>query len=142
MAQAQEGDTVQVEYTGKLPDGSVFDSSGEGEPLQFRIGEGEVISGFERAVRGMEPGETKTTTLPVDEAYGPRREDLVLNVNRDQLPQDMNFEPGQRLQVVQADGTAFMVTVKSVSESAIILDANHPLAGKDLTFDIKLVRIV
>ncbi|MDI6719513.1 MAG: peptidylprolyl isomerase [Methanomicrobiales archaeon] len=142
MAQAQKGDTVRVEYTGRLPDGSVFDSSGEGEPIQFRIGEGEVIPGFEEAVRGMVPGETKTTTLSADEAYGPRRDELVIEVDRDHLPQDMHFETGQRLQVVQPDGTAFMVTVKSVSESAIVLDANHPLAGTDLTFEIRLVNIV
>ena len=141
MTQAKEGDTVQVEYTGKLSDGTVFDTT-QDQPMQFTIGEGDIIPGFEDAVKGMEPGESKTTTIPADEAYGERRDDMVLTVNRDQFPQDIDLEAGQRFQIVQPDGTAFLVTIRDISESKVTLDANHPLAGKDLTFDIKLVKIV
>lgn len=142
MTQAKEGDTVRVHYTGKLGDGTVFDTSTEREPLEFTIGSGEIISGFERAVVGMEPGETKTATIPPEEAYGPRREDMTLTVDREQFPKDINPEPGQQLQVQQPDGRAAIVTVSDVSESTVTLDANHPLAGQPLTFDIQLVDVV
>ncbi|MDK2915846.1 MAG: hypothetical protein PWR25_403 [Euryarchaeota archaeon] len=142
MAQAKEGDTVQVHYTGKLEDGTVFDSSEERTPLEFTIGSGQIIPGFERAVVGMEPGETKTTTIQPEEAYGPHREEMTITVDRGQFPEEIKPEPGQQLQIQQPDGRAAFVVISDVSESTVTLDANHPLAGQPLTFDIKLVDIV
>lgn len=142
MAQVREGDTVKVHYTGKLEDGTVFDSSNEREPLEFTIGNGQIISGFEQAVIGMTPGETKTATIPPEEAYGPHREDMTLTVDREQFPEDINPEPGQQLQIQQPDGKAAIVVVSDVSTSTVTLDANHPLAGKPLTFDIRLMDVV
>jgi peptidylprolyl isomerase len=142
MAQAKNGDTVKVHYTGKLEDGTVFDTSIERDPLQFTIGEGRVIPGFEQTVVGMNPGESKTTKIPADKAYGPHRKEMVLVVDRNQFPVDLKPKVGQQLQSRQADGGAMRVTVTDVSESSVTLDANHPLAGKDLTFDVRLVEIV
>ena len=142
MVQAKEGDTVKVHYTGKLDDGTVFDTSDERAPLEFTIGSGQIISGFEKAVVGMEPGEIKTTTIPPEEAYGPRRDDMTLTVEREQFPEEIVPEPGQQLQVQQPDGRAAIVTVSEVSGSTVTLDANHPLAGRPLTFDIRLVDVV
>ena len=142
MAQAKEGDTVKVQYTGKLEDGTVFDTSGDREPLEFTIGGGQVIPGFEQAVVGMEPGETKTTTIPPEEAYGPHRDDMMLTVDRDVFPEEINPEPGQQIQVQQPHGEAAIVVISAVSESTVTLDANHPLAGQPLTFDIRLVDLV
>ncbi|HOB17523.1 MAG TPA: peptidylprolyl isomerase [Candidatus Methanoculleus thermohydrogenotrophicum] len=142
MAQAKQGDTVRVHYTGKLDDGTVFDTSSERSPLEFTIGEGEIIPGFEQAVIGMKPGETKTVRIPPEEAYGPHRDDMTLTVDRDQFPEDLDPEPGQQLQVRQPGGGAVIVTVSEVSESTVTLDANHPLAGRLLTFDIQLLDIV
>lgn len=141
MAKARQGDTVKVDYTGKLEDGTVFDSSGNREPLEFTIGEGQVIPGFEEAVVGMAPGEEKTVKIPEDQAYGPRREDMVLEVDRGSFPPDLEPEVGQHLQMAQGDRVT-VVTVTEVSDSNVKLDANHPLAGEDLTFDIKLDEIV
>ncbi len=142
MAQAKHGDTVKVHYAGKLKDGTVFDTSVDHDPLQFTIGEGQIISGFEQAVVGMNPGESKTIKVPTDEAYGPHREEMVLVVDRNQLPVDLIPEVGQQLQSSQPDGQTIVVTVTDVSESDVKLDANHPLAGKDLIFDIQLVEII
>ncbi len=142
MTQAKEGDTVKVHYTGKLNDGTVFDSSDERSPIEFTIGEGQVIPGFEEAVVGMEPGESKTTTVPAEKAYGPHQNDMLFEVEREQFPQDVQPEAGQQLQIRQPDGRAFFVTVSNVSESSVTLDANHPLAGKELVFDIRLEEIV
>ncbi|MGB2728247.1 MAG: peptidylprolyl isomerase [Halobacteriota archaeon] len=142
MAQAKHGDTVKVHYTGKLEDGTVFDTSVDRDPLQFTIGEGQIIPGFEQAVLGMNPGESKTIRIPTDEAYGTRREEMVMMVDRNQLPADLNPEVGQQLQSRQPDGQTIVVTVTEVSESSVTVDANHPLAGKDLTFDIQLVEVV
>ncbi|MEG3056550.1 MAG: peptidylprolyl isomerase [Methanoculleus sp.] len=142
MAQAKQGDTVKVHYTGKLDDGTVFDASSGRGPLEFTIGEGEIIPGFEQAVVGMEPGEMKTARIPPDEAYGPHFDDMTLTVDRDQFPEDVNPEPGQQIQIQQSDGRAAIVTISEVSESSVTLDANHPLAGQPLTFDIQLVDIV
>ena len=141
MQQADTGNTVKVHYTGKLDDGTTFDSSIGGEPLQFTLGEGQMIPGFEKAVLGMELGATVTVKIPADEAYGPRREELVGVVERDQVPPDLNPEVGQRLQVQHDDGQITVVTVIEISDSSVKLDANHPLAGKDLTFEIELVEI-
>ena len=142
MAQAKIGDTVKTHYTGRLEDGTVFDTSADREPLQFTVGESQVIPGFEQAVVGMEPGESKTTEIPVDEAYGPHREEMILQVDRNHLPADLKPELDQQLHVSQPDGQKFIVRVTDVSESNVTLDANHPLAGKNLTFDIQLVEIV
>ena len=142
MAQAKTGDTVKVHYTGKLDDGTIFDTSIKREPLQFTIGEGKIIPDFEQAVIGMNPGETKNVQIPSDNAYGPHLEDRVMVVDRSEFPEDLKPEVDQRLQVRQSDGQVFAVTVIDVSESKVTLDGNHPLAGKDLTFDIQLSEIV
>jgi FKBP-type peptidyl-prolyl cis-trans isomerase 2 len=142
MAQAKKGDTVRVHYTGKLEDGTVFDTSRSRHPLQFTLGNGQVIAGFENAITGMNIGESKTTVIPVEQAYGPRRDDMIVTVKRDQLPPDLDAKVGQRLELTQTDDQTILVTVTDITESSMTLDANHPLAGKTLTFDIELVGIV
>ena len=142
MAQAKTGDTVKVHYTGKLDDNTIFDTSADREPLQFTIGEGQVIPDFEQAVVGMNPGDTKNVQIPSDRAYGPHHEEMVMEVERSEIPEDLNPEVNQRLQVRQQDGEVFAVTVTAVSELKVTLDGNHPLAGKDLAFDIQLSEIV
>lgn len=142
MAQAKQGDTVKVHYTGKLEDGSVFDSSIDLDPLQFEVGTGQVIPGFEQAVIGMSPDELKTIEVPADEAYGPYREEMAVVVDQNQFPADLNIEVGQQLQVNQSEDQKIIVMITDISESGVTLDANHPLAGKDLTFDIQLIEIV
>lgn len=141
MAQAKQGDTVSIHYTGRLDDGTVFDTSEDRDPLEFTLGEGKVIPGFENAVQGMEEGESKTTKIPSDEAYGERRDDLVLTVAREQLPNDLDPEVGQRLEMRAGDGQTFPVVISEVEGDTVEVDANHPLAGKDLTFDIELVAV-
>ncbi len=141
MVQAQLGDTVKVHYTGKLEDGTVFDSSAERDPLEFSLGEGRVIAGFEEAVVGMSPGDSKSASIPADRAYGPYRQEMVMVVDRQQIPADLSVNVGQQLQIRQKSGEAIPVIVTDVSESKVTLDANHPLAGQDLTFDIRLVEI-
>lgn len=135
-----DGSTVKVHYTGTLNDGTVFDSSKEREPLEFTIGEGRVIPGFEAAVKDMEIGQCKTVTIPADEAYGQYREDLLVPVEKCHLPQGMEPEVGQKLQMQKANGQMSVVTVAEVDEDKITIDANHPLAGKDLTFELELVE--
>ena len=142
MAQAKSGDTVKVHYTGRLDDGTVFDSSTGRDPLQFTIGASQVIAGFERAATGMSLGESKAATFPADQAYGPRDERRVLVAKKDQLPPGRQIKVDDQLQMRRPDGRAQVVTVTAVSESDVTLDGNHPLAGKDLTFDIELVEIV
>ena len=139
--QVQDGDTVSVHYTGSLNDGTVFDSSEGRDPLPFTVGAGQVIPGFEKAVIGLKLGESVTVTIPVDEAYGPYREDLVVTVDRSELPADREPEIGQQLQRVLTDGSIITFVITEVAESTVTLDANHPLAGKELTFDIELVEI-
>ena len=138
---ANDGNTVKVHYTGTLEDGTVFDTSVEHEPLEFTLGEGTLIPGFEEAVRGMQVGQSKTVLIPVEEAYGPHSDDLVLVVGRTQLPEGMDPQVGQQLQMQQANGGMTVVVVTDVSETTITVDANHPLAGKDLTFEIELIEI-
>jgi len=138
---AENGDTVKVHYTGRLQDGTVFDTSAGSEPLEFTLGEGQIIPGFEQAVMGMQVGESKTVTIPVDQAYGPRRNDLIVEVGRDELPENLEPEIGMQLQMNQGDGGIMIVTITDVSETTITVDANHPLAGQDLIFDIELVEI-
>ena len=142
MAEAKNGDTVKVHYTGKLDDGTVFDTSIEREPMQFTIGEGQLIPDFEQAVVGMNPGESKTIQIPAGNAYGPHHQEMIMEVERSQFPEDLKPEVGQQLQVRQANSQDFVVTVIAVSDSNVTLDGNHPLAGKDLTFDIQLADIV
>jgi peptidylprolyl isomerase len=142
MAQAKQGDTVRLHYTGKLQDGTVFDTSRERHPLQFTIGNGKVIAGFEQAVIGMIVGESRTSTIPVEQAYGPRRDDMIIKMNRNQLPPDMAPKVGQRLELTQTDDQSFLATVTEVTDATLTLDANHPLAGKELIFDLELISIV
>ena len=141
MAHAKAGDHVKVHYTGRLSDGTVFDSSRDREPLEFTLGIGEVIPGFEQAVLGMEPGETKTVTIPAEEAYGPRRADMIIEVSRDQVAPGLPLAIGQQLQLRLQDGRVIPVVVADLSEETVTIDANHPLAGEDLTFEIELVAI-
>ena len=138
---AQAGDTVAVHYTGTLDDGRTFDSSQGREPLEFRLGGGQVISGFDEAVAGMEVGEQKTVRIPAEDAYGPRRDDLLLELRREQIPPEIDLEVGMGLSVQQPDGQPLPVTVAALGEGSVTLDANHPLAGEDLTFDLTLVAI-
>jgi peptidylprolyl isomerase len=141
MAKAKDGDTVKVEYTLKLEDGTVFDTSVGSDPLEFTIGEGQMITGFENAVKGMKVGESKTVTLSPDEAYGEYQDDLVTVVDRSELPADLDPKVGDQLQANHTDGTTSVVTVIATSDTTITVDANSPLAGKTLTFEIKLVEI-
>ena len=141
--QAKTGDTVQVQYTGKLSDGTVFDSSVGSQPLQFTLGSGQVIPGFDKAVTGMRVGEKKTVTIPAADAYGQRRDDLVAQVPMTQLPQDFAPKVGMQLQSTQKDGSTVVVTITKVTDNtSVTIDANHPLAGKDLTFDLELIKIM
>ena len=142
MAQAKDGDTVKVHYTGKLQDGTVFDSSANRDPLQFTVGERQVIPGFEDSVIGMNPGESKTIEIASDKAYGPYRNEMTITLERDQFPEHLNLQTNQQVQLVREDGQAFIVRVTEISDSTVTLDANHPLAGQDLTFDIQLIEIV
>jgi peptidylprolyl isomerase len=142
MAQAKQGDTVQIHYTGRLEDGTVFDTSRSRHPLQFTLGKGQVIAGFENAITGMNVGESKTAVIPVEQAYGARRDDMIVTMKRDQLPPDLDAKVGQRLELTQADDQVMLVTVTGVTEASITLDANHPLAGKALTFDLELIAII
>ncbi|MCU0587115.1 MAG: peptidylprolyl isomerase [Syntrophobacteraceae bacterium] len=139
---ARQGDTVKVHYTGTLVDGTEFDSSRERAPLEFTIGAGQLIAGFERTVVGMTPGESRTTTIEAADAYGMYREDLVLEVERDRFPPDLTPEVGLQLEVRRPDGHTQMFMITDTSEAKVTLDANHPLAGHDLVFQIQLVEIV
>lgn len=139
MSKVKEGDTVKVHYTGTLKNGEVFDSSKDKEPLEFKLGEGQLIPGFEKAVVGMAVGDSASIDIPSDEAYGEEREDLIINVPKDQLPDDVTPQVGMQLQVNQGDGQPIPVRIKEVGEAELTLDANHPLAGKDLSFEIELV---
>ncbi len=141
MAQAKLGDSVTVHYTGKLDDGTVFDSSVGREPLQFSIGEGIVIPGFEEAVVGMAPGESKIANIPAENAYGPYRPELVMIVDKERIPTDVSVKVGQLLQISQNNGQTIPVMVTDISDAEVTLDANHPLAGQELIFDIQLVEI-
>jgi len=137
---AADGSMVKVHYTGTLDDGTVFDSSREREPLEFTLGEGRVIPGFEAAVKDMEVGQSKTVTIPADEAYGQYRNDLLVPIEKRHLPKGLEPEIGQRLQMQKANGEMSIVTVTEVAEDKITIDANHPLAGKNLTFELELVE--
>ncbi len=142
MAQVQDGDTVMVHYTGKLDNGTVFDTTTNRDPLQFRMGEGQIIHWFEQAMIGMEPGEAKTIEISADEAYGPHHDELILTVDRNVFSKDAQPEVGRQFEVHRPDGQPIVAMVTDVTESGATLDANHPLAGKDLIFDVQLLEIV
>lgn len=142
MSEAKSGDTVRIHYTGTLDDGSVFDTSRERDPLEFTLGSGQVIPGFDDAVTGMSVGDRKSTTIPSDRAYGPLNPEARHPFPKDKFPPDMTIELGSQLQLQTPEGQPMMVTVAEINDDNIVLDANHPLAGKDLTFDVELVEIV
>jgi len=141
MQQAKRGDTVSVHYKGTLDDGTVFDSSEGGDPISFTIGGGEVIPGFETAIEGMSIGDEKTEKIESGNAYGPRRDELVFRVGREQLPDGSDVEIGDVLRIGFPDGSSAAVKVAEMDDASLTLDANHPLAGKDLTFELRLVSI-
>jgi len=142
MAQAKEGDTVRVHYTVKLGDGTVVGSTTNHDPLQFTIGEGQILPSFEQAVVGMNPGESKTIEVPADRAFGPHLDEMVVRLDRSQLP--ANFDPhvGEEVHFRQWDGQIVTAIVIETTDLSITIDANHPLAGKDLTFDIQFVEVI
>ena len=142
MARAKDGDTIKVNYTGKLEDGSVFDSSQGGEPLEFKIGDGTVIPGFENGALGLESGQSKTVSIPWDQGYGPWREELLAKIPIADMPEGIEPKVGQRYHIPMHTGGKAIVTITEVTETEVSMDGNHPLAGKDLTFDIELVEIV
>lgn len=142
MATAKNGDTVHVHYTGRLEDGTVFDSSEGRKPLEFTLGEGQVIPGFEKAVVGLSEGETVETHVAPDDAFGHRSDELVVKLQRDTLPDGVAPELGQRFEMTTGDGYKIPVRVTETHADAIVVDANHPLAGRQLDFDLELVRIV
>ncbi len=141
MQQVKSGDTVKVHYHGKLTDGTTFDSSEGREPLEFEVGSGSVIAGFDSGVTGMSVGEKKTINIPVDDAYGQKQEDLFMEFPRDRFPEDVEPEAGMQLNMSNGAGQDFPVIIREVNDDTVILDANHPLAGEDLTFDLELVEI-
>jgi peptidylprolyl isomerase len=141
MQQVKNGDTVRVHYHGKLTNGSTFDTSEGREPLEFKVGEGQVIKGFDDALMGMQPGEKKTVHIPVDEAYGQRNDDMMMEYPKSEFPADMKPEEGMELHMSDNSGNVFPVVIAEVKEDVVLLDANHPLAGEDLIFDIELVSI-
>lgn len=142
MAKAKAGDRVRVHYTGTLKDGTVFDSSVDQDPIEFIIGEGEVIEGFDKAVTGLEPGQSVTTEIQPPEAYGEHHDELTITVPVDQIPPDITPELDMMLQINLEGGGVAHVTVTEITEEAVTLDGNHPLAGKELTFDLSLVEIL
>lgn len=141
MSTAKQGNKVKVHYTGKLEDGIIFDSSENREPLEFEVGSGQVIPGFENAVVDMGVGDKKTVEIPSEEAYGPVREELVFEVPLEKFAPDAKPEVGQQYNVTQQDGNVVTVSVAGVDENNVSLDANHPLAGKKLIFDVEVIEI-
>ena len=141
MTQAKEGDTVQIHYTGTLQDGATFDSSAGRDPLEFVVGSGQIIPGLDAAIPGMEVGDKKTVHVPCAKAYGDHNPDAQQAVPRDNIPADIPLDPGTQLQMQTPQGQVVPVTVAAVTETEVTLDANHPLAGKDLTFAVEVVAI-
>lgn len=142
MQQVKSGDIIRVHYHGKLTDGTTFDSSEGREPLEFEVGSGMVIAGFDNGVTGMMIGDKKTINIPVEEAYGEKQEEMFMEFPMDRFPSDMQPEVGMQLNMSSADGQNFPVIIREVFEDKVILDANHPLAGEELIFDLELVEIV
>jgi len=141
MSTPQTGQTVKVHYTGTLEDGTQFDSSAGRDPLEFTMGEGQVIPGFEQALSDMEIGDTKTVNIPAEEAYGPHQPELVQQVAREQIPADIELAVGVQLQAQGPEGQVFRLVVTELDDANVTLDGNHPLAGKALTFELELVEI-
>jgi peptidylprolyl isomerase len=141
VTEAKRGDNVKVHYTGTLTDGTVFDSSDGRDPLEFALGSGQVIEGFDEAVLGMKVGESKTVTIPVAKAYGERNEEMVIQAPIDQVPPDLEPEVDMRLEMGGPNGELIRVVVTEVTDTHITLDANPPLAGKDLVFKLELVEV-
>jgi peptidylprolyl isomerase len=141
MQQAKEGDVVKVHYTGKLTSGELFDSSTDREPLEFTIGAGQMIKGFDAALPGMLVGDKKTINIPAADAYGERSEEAIINFPKENVPPDVKLEPGMTLTLSNQAGQPIPVIVIELTDDAVILDANHFLAGKDLIFDIELMEI-
>jgi FKBP-type peptidyl-prolyl cis-trans isomerase 2 len=142
MPTAQQGDTVQVHYTARLEDGTVFDSSRDRDPIEFTLGQDEVIPGFQHAVEGLSEGETASARIPPEEGFGKRSDELVMTVPREQLPGVTDPSIGQKLELTTGDGYKIPVRVTGKSDSTVQIDANHPLAGRALEFDLELVKIV
>ncbi|HRI26095.1 MAG TPA: peptidylprolyl isomerase [Ferruginibacter sp.] len=142
MQQVKEGDVVKVHYTGKLVSGEQFDSSAGREPLEFTVGAGQMIKGFDAAMPGMTLGEKKTVNISPEEGYGPRLEEAIINFPKENVPPDMQLEPGMQLTLSNQAGQPFPVIVTEIREDVIVLDANHFLAGQELVFDIELVEIL
>lgn len=142
MAQVKTGDKIKIHYHGKLTTGETFDSSEGREPLEFEVGSGMVIKGFDDGVTGMNVGDKKTINIPFNEAYGPRNPEMVIEMPKDKFPKDMELEVGLPLGMSDQNGQQFNVTIVEIKEEAVMLDANHPLAGQDLIFDLELVEIV
>ena len=142
MSKVKDGDTVKVHYTGKLENGDVFDSSRERDPFEFTVGNKAVIPGFEKGVVGMGVGDTKTIEIPPEEAYGAKQDELVVVVKKSEFPEDITPSIGQRLQIKQQDGNPVVVTITDLTEDNITLDANHPLAGYTLFFDVEVIDII
>ena len=142
MQQVKNGDKVKVHYHGRFTDGTTFDSSEGREPLEFTVGEGNVIKGFDEGVMGMSIGDKKTVSIQAGDAYGDKNEDMLVEFPKEQFPPDMNPEVGMQLNMTNGNGQVILVTIVEVKEDSVILDANHPLAGRDLVFDIELVSIV
>ena len=141
MAEVKKGDQIKVHYTGRLTDGTVFDSSEGREPLAFEVGAGMMIAGFDKAVNGMKVGDKKTAEIPADEAYGQKNDEMLIDVPRTNLPEDMEIVVGMPLAMQQPDGTPVPVTIAEIKGDTVVIDANHDLAGKDLVFDIEVVEI-
>jgi FKBP-type peptidyl-prolyl cis-trans isomerase 2 len=141
MEKVKSGDTVKVHYHGRLTDGTTFDSSAGREPLEFEVGSGQVIKGFDDGVSGMEVGEKKTINIPVNEAYGPRSEEMVVQFPKTNFPPNLDPEVGMQLTMTNNTGQQIPVVITEVLDEVVVLDANHPLAGQDLIFDLELVSI-
>ncbi len=142
MTQAKYGDVVKVHYKARTDEQIIFDSSAQANPLQFKIGDEQIIPAFEEAIIGMNAGDSKTINIHSNEAFGPYLNELISTVEKNQLPPNLELEVGQQLQIQQPDGQILLVKVLDMSASTVTFDANHPLAGKDLIFDIQLVEII
>jgi peptidylprolyl isomerase len=142
MQQVKEGDTVKVHYHGRLTDGTTFDSSEGREPLEFKVGGGMVIKGFDNGVMGMAVGDKRTIEIAVEDAYGPEDPQMIMEFPMDRFPEDMKPEVGMQLNMSNGSGQNFPVVIREINEGTVILDANHPLAGEDLIFDLELMEII
>ncbi len=142
MQQVKSGDKIKVHYHGRLTNGETFDKSEGREPLEFEVGSGMVIKGFDDGVTGMVPGDKKTVNITFYEAYGPKNPEMIIDMPKEQFPKDMEIEVGMPLAMTDGEGNQHQVVVTEIKDEVIILDANHPLAGEDLIFDLELVEIV